>query len=72
MIKITWIKQKLAGLALIFMVALFINLGFEFEGEIGFMYLISLLIGLWFLRSKRRLFSHDYIFTFDMRKFVKG
>lgn len=67
-IKINWIKQKLAGFALLAM-ALIFGIIFGFEGEIGFAYLVVGVMSMTVMFTKERLFDHDYILYFDVDKF---
>lgn len=71
MIKINWIKQKISGVVILIFLALLANV-FEIDEEIAFVLFMLILLGLCLLLSKRRLFNHDYIFIFDVDKFLKG
>ena len=67
-IKINWIKQKLAGFALLMMTLIF-GIIFGFEGEIGFACLCVGVMSMTVMFTKERLFNHDYILYFDLDKF---
>lgn len=67
-IKINWIKQKLAGFALLAMTLIF-GAVFGFEGEIGFACLVVGVMSMTVMFTKERLFDHDYILYFDLDKF---
>lgn len=67
-IKINWIKQKLAGFALLATTLIF-GVVFGFEGEIGFACLVVGVMSMTVMFTKERLFDHDYILYFDLDKF---
>lgn len=68
--RITYVKQRIAGLLLLILPLLFVGVLIEYDAAIALV--LTVPTGLYYLLSNERLFNSDYIFELRIGRRRKG